>query len=79
MRDRLIVACILPLMSCAQAAPYIPVVVDGLAQLTRLIEDYQALDPSAGDPVLVCEHEVTPATPTSGGEIDMLCSAVFPK
>ena len=79
MRNRIIIALMFPLMGCAQMAPYVPAVVDGMAQLTRLIEEYQALDPSAGTPVMVCEHEVTPATPTAGGEIDMLCSAVFPK
>ena len=79
MRDRIIITLMFPLMSCAQAAPYIPAVVDGMTQLAELIEDYKALDPTAGEPVMVCEHEVTPATPTEGGEIDMLCSAVFPK
>ncbi len=79
MRNRILVACMLPLMSCAQVAPHIPAVLDGMAQLNRLIQDYQLLDPSAGEPVMVCEHEVTPSTSTSGGEIDMLCSAVFPK
>ena len=71
-------ACLLPMAGCAELGATIPVVVDGMVQMNKLIQEYRTLDPSAGTPTLVCEHEVTPPAPPKGAEIDMLCSATFP-